>query len=70
VVSLKAWRDDETMQGHVRFNAQRNGRSFGSLIIGSCELEILVAWSPIRPVCQELVSWSDTDDMSNVDDDE
>lgn len=70
MVSLKAWRDDETMQGHVRFNAERNGRGFGSLIIGSCELEILVAWSPIRPVCQELVSWSDTDDMSNVDDDE
>ncbi|CAL5085291.1 unnamed protein product [Urochloa decumbens] len=59
MVSCKAWRGDETMQDEVALKTEKKGRSFGTLRVGSCILEVLVAWSPIRPVCEELVSMSD-----------
>jgi hypothetical protein len=59
VVSYKAWRGDETMQDDVLFKAEKKGKSYATLTFGSCILEVLVAWSPIRPVCEELVSISE-----------
>lgn len=59
VVSYKAWRGDETMQDDVLFKADKKGKSCATLTFGSCILEVLVAWSPIRPVCEELVSISE-----------
>lgn len=58
VVSCKAWRGEKTMQGEVALKAEKKGKSCGTLTVGSCILEILVAWSPIQPVCEELVSMS------------
>ncbi|CAN6226406.1 unnamed protein product [Urochloa humidicola] len=61
MVSYKAWRGDEAMEGELAFKPEKKGRSYGTIKVGSCILEILVAWSPIRPVCEELVSMSEID---------
>ncbi|RLN43217.1 uncharacterized protein C2845_PM01G01040 [Panicum miliaceum] len=63
VVCCKAWRGEERMEDDVMFKAEKKGKSCATLTIdctiGSCTLEVLVAWSPIRPVCEELVSVSE-----------
>ncbi|CAO1942522.1 unnamed protein product [Urochloa humidicola] len=45
-VSIKAWQDDnnvvETME---EFTAKEAGRSFGTLDIGFCKMDVIVAWS-------------------------
>ena len=63
VVSCEAWKGEETMQDDVLFKpekAAKKGKSCGILTFVSDTLEVLVAWSPIRPVCEELVSISET----------
>ncbi|CAL4922226.1 unnamed protein product [Urochloa decumbens] len=39
----------------VQFKAKKAGRSFGSLGVGSCRVGVLVAWSRIRPRCNDGV---------------
>ena len=63
VVSCEAWKGEETMQDDVLFKpekAEKKGKSCGILTFVSDTLEVLVAWSPIRLVCEELVSISET----------
>lgn len=56
IVSFKAWKgNEEAMRGEVVFKAEMAGRSFGILKVGSCSLGVLVAWSRVRPMCEELV---------------
>lgn len=59
MVSYKAWRGDGVMEGKVAFKPEKKGRSYGTLKVGACVLEVIVAWSPIRPVCEEVVSMSE-----------
>ena len=57
VVSFKAWKGDtEEMEGHVKFNPEMSGRSCGYLKVGPCNVGVLVVWSRMRPVCEELMS--------------
>ncbi|CAL5085280.1 unnamed protein product [Urochloa decumbens] len=61
-VSLEAWKaDEEVMTGEVIFKAEMSGRSFSYLKVGSCNLGVLVVWSRIRPMCEELVPQSQMD---------
>ena len=65
VVSCEAWKGEETMQDDVSWcpsseKTEKKGKSCGILTFVSDPLEVLVAWSPIRPVCEELVSISET----------
>ncbi|CAN6176541.1 unnamed protein product [Urochloa humidicola] len=56
VVSFKAWKGtEEAMRGEVVFRAEKMGRSFGILKVGSCSLGVLVAWSRIQPMREESV---------------
>ncbi|CAO2205476.1 unnamed protein product [Urochloa humidicola] len=57
IVSLQAWRDGQAVvdREDVRFKAKLSGRSFGSLNVCSCHVGVLVAWSRIRPMCNEKV---------------
>uniref|UniRef100_K3ZZH7 DUF6598 domain-containing protein n=1 Tax=Setaria italica TaxID=4555 RepID=K3ZZH7_SETIT len=71
IVSFKAWKgNEEAMRGEVVFKAEMAGRSFvlewsnsirswshakQDLKVGSCSLGVLVAWSRVRPMCEELV---------------
>ncbi|RLM85400.1 hypothetical protein C2845_PM04G33240 [Panicum miliaceum] len=51
IVTFKAWKgNEEARRGEVVFKAKKSGRSFGTLRIGSCSLEVLVAWFCIRPM--------------------
>lgn len=59
VVSYKAWRGEETMKDDVLFEAKKKGSSCATLTFDSCILEVLIAWSVIKPVCEELVSMSE-----------
>lgn len=52
IVTLKSWKGEEV--GSVIFNAASRGRSFETLNLGSCRIEVLVAWSLICPYCTEL----------------
>ena len=57
IVSVRAWRDGQAVvdQEEVQFKAKLSGRSFGSLNVCSCHVGVLVAWSRIRPMCDDLV---------------
>ncbi|CAN6226451.1 unnamed protein product [Urochloa humidicola] len=57
IVSAQAWRDSHQLvvDRYVQFNAKLSGRSFGSLNVCSCHVGVLVAWSRIRPMCNDLV---------------
>jgi len=57
LVSVRAWRDGQAVvdQEEVQFKAKLSGRSFGSLNVCSCHVGVLVAWSRIRPMCDDLV---------------
>nr|CAB3451068.1 unnamed protein product [Digitaria exilis] len=56
IVSVQAWRDGQALvDQEVRFKAKLSGRSFGSLNVCSCHVGVLVAWSRIRPMCDDLV---------------
>jgi hypothetical protein len=50
-VCLKAWQDGSKDVGgqEVAFKPAKSGRSFGTLNLGSCKMEVLVAWSLISP---------------------
>ncbi|CAL5085634.1 unnamed protein product [Urochloa decumbens] len=50
-VSFKAWQDgcSKVVEGEVVFTPARAGRSYGNLHFGSCNMEVLVAWSLISP---------------------
>ncbi|KAG2633144.1 hypothetical protein PVAP13_2NG277100 [Panicum virgatum] len=47
---------DEEEPVEVSFKAKLSGRSFGHLQCGPCRVGVLVAWSRIRPMCDDLVS--------------
>ncbi|CAL5009147.1 unnamed protein product [Urochloa decumbens] len=57
IVSVRAWRDGQAVvdREEVRFKAKLSGRSFGSLNVCSCHVGVLVAWSRIRPMCNDKV---------------
>lgn len=55
VVTLKAWKGEEVMQGVVSFKAEARGRSLQTVEVGPCSIEVLVAWSRVPPYCEELV---------------
>ncbi|CAN6199852.1 unnamed protein product [Urochloa humidicola] len=45
-VSVKAWQDDNNVVESVEeFMAKKANRSFGTLGIGSCKMDVIVAWS-------------------------
>ncbi|GJN33138.1 hypothetical protein PR202_gb21705 [Eleusine coracana subsp. coracana] len=58
-VRFMAWRDDkplkecqddnEVVTGEVRLKPEKAGRSYASLRLDSCEMEVLVAWSQVLP---------------------
>ncbi|CAN6206381.1 unnamed protein product [Urochloa humidicola] len=57
IVSVQAWRDGQTVvdRESVQFKAKLSGRSFGSLNVCCCRVGVLVAWSRIRPRCDDGV---------------
>ncbi|GJN33139.1 hypothetical protein PR202_gb21706 [Eleusine coracana subsp. coracana] len=58
-VRFMAWKDDkalkecqddnEVVNGEVRLKPEKAGRSYASLRLGSCVMEVLVAWSQVLP---------------------
>lgn len=54
IITLKAWRGEEV--GSVIFNAVNRGISYETLDLGTCSVQVLVAWSLISPYCLELAS--------------
>ncbi|KAF8716940.1 hypothetical protein HU200_026043 [Digitaria exilis] len=57
IVSVKAWQDDNIVEARVEFSANKSGRSFGVLDIGSCKIDVTIAWSLIS-VVPEHRAWS------------
>ncbi|TVU37804.1 hypothetical protein EJB05_11140 [Eragrostis curvula] len=49
-VSVEAWKDGcKVVEEEVVFTPEKAGRSYGDLCLGSCKLEVLVAWSLVLP---------------------
>jgi len=45
-VSVNAWQDDDNVvKTWEEFSAKETGRSFGTLDIGFCKMDVIVAWS-------------------------
>jgi hypothetical protein len=66
VVYCSALNNKKKITKHCTFRAQKKGRSVGTLEVGGCTLEIIVAWSLIRPVCEELVRDSEMEFASEM----
>uniref|UniRef100_A0A0A9DV86 DUF6598 domain-containing protein n=1 Tax=Arundo donax TaxID=35708 RepID=A0A0A9DV86_ARUDO len=44
-IFIKAWRDDNVVEDVAVFTPKEAGRSFGTLEVPSCKMEVVVAWS-------------------------
>lgn len=59
--SFKACQYDEVVTGEARLKPFKAGRSYASLHLGSCEMEVLVAWSQVLPEPQPDMPDEDSD---------
>ncbi|CAL5071343.1 unnamed protein product [Urochloa decumbens] len=57
IVYVEYWTEEDAyvLREKVQFKAKLSGRSFGSLNVCSCQVGVLVAWSRIRPICNDRV---------------